>query len=186
MPRRESKACVSDETGGIPQSCVGADMATAAPTISRNWTPIGPQCMEKPDPCATYPGKSKSVVGVTGFGPATPTSRTQQLAIAFTFCVPHSAFQDPSQPGAVLRGCWRCFSEAHHITLGSRANRNRKGYRTLNAHWRTGTSGSTSSTRSAAISAMRCPPSLGNGAFVPCLRDTRLPKRCYISLPRPI
>ena len=45
--------------------------------------------------------------------------------------------------------------------LGQLANRKRKGYGTLNTHWRTGCSGKTSSTSSAALSAMRRAPQLG-------------------------
>ena len=41
------------------------------------------------------------------------------------------------------------------------ANRKRSGYGTLNTHWRTGCSGNTSSTSSAALSAMRRAPQLG-------------------------
>ena len=45
--------------------------------------------------------------------------------------------------------------------LGQLANRKRKGYGTLNTHWRTGCSGKTSSTRSAPLYAIRRASQLG-------------------------
>jgi hypothetical protein len=52
--------------------------ASGAILLRRNWTPTGPQGELRLDPPRIVDRKisSKSVVGVTGFEPATPTSRT--------------------------------------------------------------------------------------------------------------
>ena len=47
------------------------------------------------------------------------------------------------------------------ITAGRLVDRKRNGYGTLKTHWRTGCSENTSSTSSAALSAMRRAPQLG-------------------------
>ena len=58
--------------------------------------------------------------------------------------------------------------------LGQLGNRKRKGYGTLNTHWRTGCSANTSPTSNAALSAMRRTPQLGQKPHLLQLKATRL------------